>query len=187
MIYEAVLISRNADGGRHIVPMGYREQGDEVLLAPFRPSRTLDNLERTGQAVLNLTDNVAIIAGCLTGRTVWPVLPARDVAGERLADALAHRELEVTSVEPDEQRPRFVCRVRHAENHRPFKGFNRAQAAVIEAAILVTRLDRLSIAKIDSEVDYLRIAIEKTAGPQEQLAWAWLMERIAASRAGHSQ
>jgi len=45
-----------------------------------------------------------------------------------------------------------------------FSGFNRAQAAVIEAAILVSRLNMLPQEKIDAEMAYLRIAVEKTAG-----------------------
>jgi len=28
VIYEAVIITRNADGSRHIVPLGYREAGE---------------------------------------------------------------------------------------------------------------------------------------------------------------
>ena len=28
------------------------------------------------------------------------------------------------------------------------------------------------------EIEYLRIAVEKTAGPAEQEAWGWLMEKI---------
>ena len=40
MIFEAVIITRNADGTLHIVPMGYREAGEDVVLAPFRPSTT---------------------------------------------------------------------------------------------------------------------------------------------------
>ena len=28
-------------------------------------------------------------------------------------------------------------------------------------------------------MDYLRIAVEKTAGPREREAWQWLEERIA--------
>ena len=78
MIFEAVIITRNADGSLHIVPMGYREAGEDVVLAPFRPSTTLDNLVRSRQAVINLTDNVAIIAGCLTG--LWR---GRDQAAAR--------------------------------------------------------------------------------------------------------
>ena len=32
--------------------------------------------------------------------------------------------------------------------------------------------------KIEAEVNYLRIAVEKTAGEYEWQAWGWLMERI---------
>jgi hypothetical protein len=37
--------------------------------------------------------------------------------------------------------------------------------------------------KIDAEVKYLAIAIDKTAGPRELEAWGWLMEKINAHRA----
>jgi len=62
--------------------------------------------------------------------------------------------------------------------HQAFQGFNRAQAAVIELAVLVSRLKRLPMEKIRQEMDYLAIAIEKTAGPRELEAWAWLTEAV---------
>jgi hypothetical protein len=183
MIHEAIIITRNSDGGLHIVPMGYREEAGQIVIAPFRPSATLDNLRRTGQATVNMTDNVAILAGCLTGRRDWPTVPACVIDGARLQDTLSHMELTVTRMEEDEVRPRFFCAVKHQEIHAPFKGFNRAQAAVVEAAILVSRLDRLTPEKVDAEIDYLRIAIDKTAGERERQAWNWLMERVQAFRA----
>ena len=182
MIFEAVIITRNADGSLHIVPMGYRESGEDVVLAPFRPSTTLDNLVRSRQAVINLTDNVAIIAGCLTGHFEWPTQPAAVVDAARLTDTLAHLEVEVRHEEPDEERPRFVCAVRHRQQHRPFRGFNRAQAAVVEAAILVSRLHLLPAEKVDREIAYLRTAVDKTAGLREREAWGWLMARITMHR-----
>jgi len=51
---------------------------------------------------------------------------------------------------------------------------------VLELAILVSRLDRLALDKIESEIEYLKIAIEKTAGPRERQAWKWLMANIDA-------
>ena len=96
----------------------------------------------------------------------------------RLAQALAHVEIEVARWEDDEQRPRIYCRALACETHAAFRGFNRAQAAVIEAAILVSRLHMLPPEKIDREMDYLRIAVEKTAGPHEREAWRWLVDRI---------
>ncbi len=98
--------------------------------------------------------------------------------GAVLEGALAHAELAVEHVEEDEQRPRFHCRVVHEASHAPFKGFNRAQAAVIEAAILASRLHMLPREKIERELGYLQIAVEKTAGPREHEAWRLLVEKI---------
>lgn len=103
---------------------------------------------------------------------------------QRLAGALAHAELAVDHATEDEQRPRFRCRVLRVALHAPFLGFNRAQAAVIEAAILVSRLEMLPPDKIEREIAYLQIAVDKTAGAAEQEAWQWLMDRIAARYSG---
>ena len=66
----------------------------------------------------------------------------------------------------------------HEITHGPFRGFNRAQSAVVEAAILVSRLHMLSPEKIRSELTYLTIAIDKTAGAREIEAWGWLLTKI---------
>jgi hypothetical protein len=95
-----------------------------------------------------------------------------------LACALAHTELELKSIEEDATRPKLICKAVHTVNHAPFKGFNRAQYAVLEAAILSSRLDRLPMAKIEAEIGYLRIGFEKTAGDRELEAWGWLMAVI---------
>ncbi len=182
MIYETIVTTMCPDGTVHAAPMGVREVDGLVVLAPFRPSTTLDNLRRAGVAVVNLCDDVRIFAGCLTGRRSWASSPAAWVEGEVMGGALAHLELEVERFEDDPVRPRFHCRTLAEATHGPFRGFNRAQAAVIEAAILVSRLHMLPAEKIDREVDYLRIAVDKTAGPREREAWGWLMERIEAHR-----
>ncbi len=180
MIREAVICTLAADGQAHITPLGYRTRGTQVLLAPFVPSNTLDNLQRLPQAVLNFTDDVRIIAGALTGRRDWPTVPSHEVPVPRLAHCLAHWELEVTQYHPDPTRPEFACRIVKAENHAPFLGFNRAQAAVLELAILVSRLDWLAPETVLLEMSYLRRAVVKTAGPQEHEAWRWLEQAVAA-------
>jgi uncharacterized protein len=182
VIVESIITTSSADGAVHIAPMGVIWRDGAPVLAPFRPSATLDNLRQTGVAVISHTDDVRVFAGCLTGRRQWPLTRADEVAGWRLADALSHQEAVVDSVEEDELRPRFVCRVLREAAHRPFRGFNRAQAAVIEAAILVSRLERLPGEKIEREMAYLEIAVGKTAGPREREAWGWLAERVAAFR-----
>jgi hypothetical protein len=183
MIRECIVTTQSRAGVVHIAPLGLIEEGEQLVIAPFRPSLTLDNLRENPCAVANYTDDVLVFAGCLTGRRDWPTRPAVTIPGAVLDQTLAHTELRVTAVAEDERRPRFRCAVIHEENHRPFHGFNRAQAAVVEAAILVSRLHMLAPEKIEREIAYLQIAIDKTAGPREQQAWAWLMERIAEHRA----
>jgi hypothetical protein len=183
MIRECIVTTRSGAGVLQIAPLGLIEEGEHLVIAPFRPSLTLDNLRESPFAVANYTDDVLVFAGCLTGRREWPTKSATKVPGAALEQALAHAELQVVAVVEDEQRPRFRCAVIHEENHRPFHGFNRAQAAVVEAAILVSRLHMRPAEKIEREIGYLQIAIDKTAGPRERQAWDWLMERIAEHKA----
>ncbi|MFL6714110.1 MAG: DUF447 domain-containing protein [Sulfurifustis sp.] len=186
MIYETVVTTRTAEGKIHIAPMGVRRSDGNIILAPFRPSGTLDNLLRDGVAVINYTDDVRVIAGCLTGRFDWPLAPATCVPGMRLANCLAHAEVRVERTVPDETRPQLYCRVVYEATHAPFRGFNRAQAAVVEAAILVSRLHLLPREKIEREMAYLAIAVEKTAGSREREAWSWLRERVERHYAGQA-
>jgi len=183
MIMETIVTTRARDGHTHIAPMGVRKQDGLILLAPFRPSRSLENIEREGSAVINYTDDARIFVGCLTGHWDWPLYPTVKIDGHRLKHCLGHVELELKHIKDDGKRPELVLRPVHEETHAPFHGFNRAQAALIEASILISRLHILPWEKIKSEIDYLAIAIVKTAGPREQLAWGWLMQRIAVFRA----
>lgn len=178
MIQETIVSTISAAGIAHIAPMGVHVQGDEFVILPFKPSTTLNNLLETQTAVINCCDDVRVFAGCLTGRRDWPLLPAQKVTGSYLADTLAHTELQLIRMDDDAIRPKLFCKAIHTVNHKPFRGFNRAQFAVLEAAILVSRLDRLPWDKIQTELDYLSIGLEKCAGDREREAWGWLMEVV---------
>lgn len=177
MIRETIVTTVDASGDVHIAPLGLIAEGEDWIVAPFRPSRTLDNLQAVPHAVASHVDDVRVFAGCLTGRSDWPTVPTGGPA-PRLAAALSHWELQVRSITEDEQRPRFRMRVNAAVSHAPAQGFNRAQAAVIELAILSTRLKMLPREKVAREMQYLAIAVEKTAGPAEREAWGWLVEKL---------
>lgn len=177
MIQELIVTTKNAEGVVHLAPMGVHILGDEVAILPFRPSTTLTNLLETKIAVLNYCDDVRIFAGCLTGRRNWKL------QNLVLAKALAHSEVKLLRVEDDETRPKLICKIVKTVNHAPFLGFNRAQFSVLEAAILVSRLHMLPIEKIDSEIAYLKIGLEKTAGERELEAWNWLMDTIETFKA----
>ena len=182
-IVETIVTTTNPDGEAHIAPLGLIAEGERWVIAPFHPSRTLDNLRAVPFAVASHTDDVRVFAGCLTGRKSWPTRAADKVQGVVLEGAVSHWELAVEAITEDELRPRFACRVVHTDNHRAWEGFNRAQGAVLECAVLVSRLKMLPPEKIEAELKYLEIAISKTAGPREAEAWGWLMERIDAWRA----
>ncbi len=178
MIYETIVTTMNESGEVHTTPFGIRKQDGLVIIAPYKPSTTLSNILTTGYAVVNLTDDVRVFAGALTGRTSWSLKTADKIPGFRLADTLVHQELKLVRVEEDALRPQLFLEEIHQAQHAAFQGFNRAQAAVIELAVLVSRLKRLPMEKIQQEMEYLRIAIEKTAGERELQAWNWLTEAV---------
>ena len=177
-ILETIVATRNEDGSTYLAPMGVWESDSRTILAPFKPSKTLDNLKQYPYAVVNRTDDVRIFAGCLSGRREWPLAECKCVEVKRLAAALSHIEVKVVKNEDDAIRPQLHTEILHEATHAHFSGFNRAQAAVIELAILVSRLDRLPPEKIITEIDYLKIAVDKTAGAKELEAWSWLMARV---------
>jgi uncharacterized protein len=178
MIRETIVTTVNAAGRVHLAPIGIIADDGGWIIAPFRPSTTLENLRLVPFAVANYTDDVRVFAGCLTGRHDWPISAAEQVPVPRLAGTLSHAELAVVHVTEDKVRPRFHCRVVCTAWHAPFRGLNRAQAAVVEAAILVSRLQFLPREKVEAEIAYLQDAVEKTAGPAEEEAWGWLMDRV---------
>jgi hypothetical protein len=179
MIRESIVTTLGPDGTPHIAPIGVIVEPAGLVIAPFRPSATLDNLIARRQAVVNYTDDVRVFAGCITGKKRdWPTRKAERVEGAVLDAGLAHEEVELVEIREDAQRPRLLCRTVHTVNSAPFRGFNRAQSAVIEAAILASRLSLLPRGKIEREIAYLAIGIEKTAGSRETEAWGWLMQMI---------
>jgi hypothetical protein len=178
MIFETIISSVNSQGEAHIAPFGIQIQAGLVLISPYKPSVTLENILATQHAVLNLTDDVRVFAGAITRRQAWSLLPAEKIIGHRLADTLVHQELRLVKVVDDASRPQLFLEVLHEVQHQPFKGFNRAQAAVVELAVLASRLHLLTKDKVLSEIDYLQIAIDKTAGDRELQAWRWLTEKV---------
>jgi len=184
MIFEAVVTTVAPDGRPHLAPMGVRYRDGGVVLMPFRPSTTHDNLVASGHAVLNIVADAQVFAGCITGRRHWPLVGAERIPGVRLQCALSHLELRLAGRIDDSQRPLLQMAVVHEARHRPWLGFNRAQAAVVEGAVLVSRLHLLPAEKIDREMAYLQIAIDKTAGDAEREAWGWLRDAVRRHRDG---
>lgn len=179
MIYEVIVSTINAEGQPHVAPFGVRYEGDLVIISPYKPSVTLANILATQHAVLNVVDDVRIFAGALTKHQDLSLVATNHVKGVSIKNALLHKELKLQKVEDDTQRPQLFLQVVSEEYHQSFQGFNRAQAAVIELAVLVSRLSMLPKEKVLSEMAYLQIAINKTAGARELEAWGWLVEKVS--------
>ena len=61
---------------------------------------------------------------------------------------------------------------------RDFFGLSRAKHAVVEAAILATRISLVPIAEIRCELDRLAVLVEKTGGTGERRAFRFLQQYI---------
>ena len=181
-IVEAIVITQNKIGENHIVPLGLISYAEGWIIAPYRPSVTIQNLIERPCAVACLTDDIRVFAGCVTGRRDWETVPSDIVAGSRLKNCVTHWELKVEQISDNNERPFFYCKLMHSASHQPWGGYNRAQAAILELSVLTTRLNRLPKEKVENELAYLDIAISKTAGPDELEARDWLMEKIGAWR-----
>ena len=67
---------------------------------------------------------------------------------------------------------------------REFFGLNRAKHAVVEAAILATRLHLLAAVEVLADLGKLRVLVEKTGGPAEHAAFQFLQDYVEARVSG---
>jgi hypothetical protein len=150
-----------------------------MVLRPFSSSQSYQNLVRSREGVFHITDNAEMIAQAAVGRLATPShRPADSMDGVILNDACRWYALRVETVEDDSQRPSLHCRVVSHGTERPFLGFCRAKHAVLEAAILATRVHLLSIDSLRSELLRLRPLVQKTGGDAEHRAFALLTDYI---------
>ncbi len=183
MIIESIITTMDLDGVVNIAPMGV-EWGDEVIVVkPFLETTTFRNLQAVGAGVVNLTDDILLFARAAISSPQYPTAPATVVRGVVLESACSWRELEVRSIDATPPRSRIETRVVHHGTRREFLGFNRARHAVLETAILSTRLHLIPRAEIEAELAKLQIIVNKTAGPREFEAMELLTDYIRASRA----
>jgi hypothetical protein len=181
-VAEGIVTTLDADGSPHVAPMGpiVDAEFNQLLLRPYHTSTTYQNLKRTGAGVLHITDDVDLIARAAVGRlTPTPqVTRAESIEGVILADACRWYAFQVESLDDRDERTRIVARVVDRGRIRDFFGFNRAKHAVVEAAILATRVTLLSPDQIRGEMERLVVLVEKTGSRQERGAFAYLQSYI---------
>ncbi len=182
MILEGLVTTTDRDGLPHLAPMGPRVSLDfrQLLLRPFPTSQTYHNLVRHPQGVLHVTDDALLLARAAIGLCdPFPPVRAADVVqGYVLADCCRYYEFEVREIDASRERVSLQVAVVHEGRTRDFFGFNRAKHAVLEAAILATRLHLLPHEEVAAEFQKLRVIVEKTGGPDEHLAMDLLDARL---------
>lgn len=182
MILEAIVTTINEDGSTNISPMGPTVTADlsQFVLRPFDTSTTFANLKRTKSGVMHVTDDVLMFARSAIGDK--PVeartKDAEKVEGKILLDACRYYEFRVEFIDETGARMSLNCQTVGSGRLRDFWGFNRAKHAVIEAAILATRLDFLPSSEIEESMVRLQTIVDKTAGPQEIEAMSLISKYI---------
>ena len=186
MILEGIITTLNADGRPNIAPMGAlidepgREPIRRMILRPFPTTATYANLQRTGQAVFHVTDDVELLARAAVGPPdpLPAMRPAEAVEGLILDDACRWYALRVCRLDDSGPRAEIQTEVVDGGRIRDFFGFNRAKAAVVEAAILATRVHLLPRDTILADLARLAVLVEKTGGRAERSAFAFLEEYV---------
>ncbi|MDA1015534.1 MAG: DUF447 family protein [Planctomycetota bacterium] len=182
MILEGIVTTTNDDGSINVAPMGpiVDASMQRLHLRPFQSSTTYANLKRDRVGVFHVVDDVLLLAqaaiNCLTETP--PTFPATIVSGHVLADACRWYEFQAVEIDDHELRTHIFADVVHTGRIRNVFGFNRAKHAVLEAAILATRLHILPRIEVEAEMARLAIPVEKTAGDQEREAFRLIAEYI---------
>jgi hypothetical protein len=180
-ILETVVTTINPDGTVNCAAMGVEWGEQRIVIKPFRGTRTLHNLRVTGAAVVNLTDDILLFSQAALGDPHPPTRPAESVDGAVLDDACSWREVRVDVIDDREPRARVSTVVVRGGVGREFLGFNRACHAVLEASILASRARLLPAEDIRAELRRLQVLVDKTAGPREREAMAYVRAAIEGS------
>lgn len=170
MIIEAIFSTLNADGQPNFAPMGIVWGEERITVRPFRQTQTFGNLVSSGYGVVSLTDDVRAFVQSGLYHVVLPHFTASHIPGVVYREACAWRELQVISQGGDEQRAEVHCRVVGKGWRREFLGFCRARSAVLEAAILATRLHLHNAAWVADMLDHYETIVQKTGDENEKLA-----------------
>ncbi len=186
MILEGIVTSLDENDELNVAPMGpiVDETLATFLFRPFRTSRTYQNLKARPSVVFHVVDDVLLLARAAIGE--WdeapPTFPAERVAGRVLSAACRWYEFEIDECDDSQERTAMRAHVVHSGRLRDFFGFNRAKHAVLEGAILATRLSLVPHEKVREEFDRLKVIVDKTAGPREREAFE-LLERCVGRHA----
>lgn len=182
MILEGIVTTRNDDGSVNVAPMGPIVDAEmtRFQFRPFKTSQTYHNLKNRLEGVFHVVDDVLLIAQTAIGRLqkTPPTMPATLINGNVLKNACRWYEFKIEQIDDKNDRTSMTAITVYTGKLRNFFGFQRAKHAVLEAAILATRLHIIPKDELMSQFAALAIIVEKTAGPEEKQAFELLNQHL---------
>ncbi len=182
MILEGIVTSLDRQGELNVAPMGpiVDEPLTTLVLRPFRTSRTYQNLKSRPCGVFHVVDDVLLLARAAINAVpeVPPTFPAAKVDGRVLSAACRWHEFEIGEIDDAQERVTMRAQVVHSGRLRDFFGFNRGKHAVLEAAILATRVHLIERQQMLDEFAKLHVIVQKTGGPHEHEAFELLQRHV---------
>ena len=171
MIIESIVSTVSKRRSVNFAPFGIMKEKKEIIISPYIPSITLQNLRSNKCAVVNYIEDASFYVNCILGKKKFKKEKAEKIDGFYLKERLSFDEVVVQKIIENEVRPKFICKVVKSVFKKRYEGHNPPKASLIEACILASRVGMLSTKKILNELEYLSIGVEKTAGPKEEKAW----------------
>jgi len=170
LIVETIFSTLDGKGTPNFAPMGVVWGEKHVVVRPFRATQTYRNLLLSGCGVANLSDDVLAFVKCGLFGALLPHFPAARVQGAVFSQCCSWVELVVLEQGGSEDRAEFKCRIEYWGRRRDFIGFCRAGGAVLEAAILATRLALCDRGKVNESLDLYKRIVDKTGDRREKEA-----------------
>jgi hypothetical protein len=190
MIIEGIVTTLDPNGEANISPMGpvLDLPRQTIEFRPFVGSRTLANLLARPMGVFHLTDDALLIAQAVTKRWVEPphLKQATQILGWVIPAACSWHEFKCGFVDQSSNRATVKANIVASGRGPEFGGFNRAKHAILEAAVMVSRLDFLPLPEIELALQTAERLCDKTGSPRERLALEVLQTFVNAHETTHS-
>ncbi len=170
MITEGIIATTAVSGKPHFSAMGPVLDWSEktIELRPFQPSTTLTNLQQNPVGVFHLIDDATMFSTLVVDNQFeFEYQRTPSAKGFRLVDCIRWFEFEVKRIDLTTNRANITAGITEHGTINPFRGFNRANHAILEAAILATRIDFIPWAHIESEFERLAEIVKKTGGRRQ--------------------
>jgi len=168
-IIESIVSTMNLDGIVNFAPVGIQfNQKEKLLFTVFHSTTTFLNLKCQPCGVVNFTSDVLLFAKTALYDHVPNYSIDKNGKAAILDNADEALEFIVESTENMGNKSKFFCAKTSTRILKsPPAGIIRATGSVIEAIIMVTRLNYLPSSDIKHTLQVSRNIVDKTGGPNE--------------------